>query len=149
MKAKQILPPTYVLMALIVMLILHFALLVVRFIPTPWHLLGLIPLALGVALNLIADSAFRIAGTTVNLFKESTVLKTDGVYGFSRHPMYLGFVLALIGVAILLGSLSSWLVLPIFVILMEIVFIRVEERMLEEKFGPAWLAYKKKVRRWL
>jgi protein-S-isoprenylcysteine O-methyltransferase Ste14 len=58
-------------------------------------------------------------------------------------------VLALIGVAILLGSLSSWLVLPIFVILMEIVFIRVEERMLEEKFGPAWLAYKKKVRRWL
>jgi protein-S-isoprenylcysteine O-methyltransferase Ste14 len=32
---------------------------------------------------------------------------------------------------------------------MEVVFIRVEERMLEEKFGQAWLAYKEKVRRWL
>jgi protein-S-isoprenylcysteine O-methyltransferase Ste14 len=149
MKAKQILPPTYVLMALIVMLILHFALPVVRFIPTPWHLLGLIPLALGVALNLIADRAFRIAGTTVKPFKESTALLNDGVYSISRHPMYLGFVLILIGVAILLGSLTPWVIIPIFAVLMEVVFIRVEERMLEEKFGPAWLVYKKKVRRWL
>jgi protein-S-isoprenylcysteine O-methyltransferase Ste14 len=32
---------------------------------------------------------------------------------------------------------------------MDIVFIRVEERMLEETFGEVWLEYKKKVRRWI
>jgi protein-S-isoprenylcysteine O-methyltransferase Ste14 len=40
-------------------------------------------------------------------------------------------------------------VIPIFVVLMEVVFIQVEERMLEKKFGLTWLAYKKKVRHWI
>ena len=103
MKTKQILPPTYVLIALVVMLVLHFIFPGIKLIALPWNLLGLIPLVIGVALNLIADSAFRKAGTTVKPFQESTTLLTDGVYRISRHPMYLGFVLILIGVAILLG----------------------------------------------
>jgi protein-S-isoprenylcysteine O-methyltransferase Ste14 len=56
---------------------------------------------------------------------------TEGVYGISRHPIYLGFVLILIGVATLLGSFMPLVVIPIFVVLMEVVFIQVEERMLE------------------
>lgn len=96
MKSRKILPPTYVLFALILMLILHFIFLGTKLIRQPWNLLGLIPLVIGVALNLIADSAFRRAGTTVKPFQESSALLTDGVYGFSRHPMYLGFVLILI-----------------------------------------------------
>jgi protein-S-isoprenylcysteine O-methyltransferase Ste14 len=32
---------------------------------------------------------------------------------------------------------------------MDVVFIRVEEKMMEETFGEAWLEYKKKVRRWI
>jgi protein-S-isoprenylcysteine O-methyltransferase Ste14 len=131
------------------MLILHFVFSGIKLIPLPWNLLGLTPLIAGVALNLIADNSFRRAGTTVKPFQESSALLTDGVYRYSRHPMYLGFVLVFIGVAILLGSLTPWIIIPIFVVLMEVVFIQVEERMLEEKFGSAWLAYKKKVRRWL
>jgi protein-S-isoprenylcysteine O-methyltransferase Ste14 len=149
MKPKQILPPTYVLLALIVMLILHFVFPGIKLIPLPWNLLGLIPLIAGIALNLVADSAFRRAGTTVKPFQESSVLLTDGVYRYSRHPMYLGFVLILIGGAILLGSLTPWIIIPIFVVLMEVVFIQIEEQMLEEKFGPAWLDYKRKVRQWI
>jgi protein-S-isoprenylcysteine O-methyltransferase Ste14 len=149
MKTKQILPPTYVLAALVLMLVLHFAFPGIRLIPPPWNLLGLIPLIIGVALNLIADSAFHRAGTTVKPFQESSALLTGGVYRLSRHPMYLGFVLVLIGVAILLGSLTPWVVVPIFTGSMEVIFIQEEERMLAEKFGPDWLAYKKKVRRWI
>jgi protein-S-isoprenylcysteine O-methyltransferase Ste14 len=149
MKFKQILPPTYVLVALIAMLILHFIIPGIKLIPMPWNLLGLIPLVIGVALNLLADGDFRRAGTTVKPFQESSVLLTNGVFGFSRHPMYLGFVLILVGVAILMGSLTPWFIIPVFAALMELVFIRVEEHMLEEKFGQAWLAYKKKVRRWI
>jgi protein-S-isoprenylcysteine O-methyltransferase Ste14 len=149
MKTKAILPPTYVLIALIIMLILHFALPVVWIIPLPWDLLGLIPLVAGIALNILADRAFHQAGTTVKPFQESTALITDGVFRVSRHPMYLGFVLILVGVAILLGSLTPWVIIPIFAALMEVVFIRIEERMLAEKFGPTWTAYKEKVRRWI
>ena len=51
--------------------------------------------------------------------------------------MYLGFVLILLGIAVLLGSLTPWLVIPIFVILIDRVFIQTEERMLAEQFGQA------------
>jgi protein-S-isoprenylcysteine O-methyltransferase Ste14 len=149
MKTRQILPPTYVLIALVLMLVLHFTFPGIKLIPLPWNLLGLIPLVIGVMLNLIADDAFHRAGTTVKPFQESSVLLTAGVYSFSRHPMYLGFVLILIGVATLLGSLTPWVIIPIFVLLMEVMFIQVEERMLGEKFGPIWFTYKKKVRRWI
>jgi protein-S-isoprenylcysteine O-methyltransferase Ste14 len=149
MKTRQILPPTYVLIALVLMLVLHFTFPGIKLIPLPWNLLGLIPLVIGVMLNLIADDAFHRAGTTVKPFQESSALLTAGVYSFSRHPMYLGFVLILIGVATLLGSLTPWVIIPIFVLLMEVMFIQVEERMLGEKFGPIWFTYKKKVRRWI
>ena len=55
----------------------------------------------------------------------------------------------LLGLAILLGSLTPLWVVPIFAIVMDRVFIVVEERMLAEKFGQAWLDYKAKVRRWV
>jgi len=149
MKEKPILPTTYLLIALIIIVLFHFVIPIIKLIPYPWNLLGLIPLVVGILINLMADSALHKAGTTVKPFRESTVLITHSVYGISRHPMYLGFVLILIGVTILLGSLSPWVIIPIFAVLMEVVFIRVEERMLGEKFGPVWLEYKKKVRRWL
>jgi len=146
---KKIMPPTYMWIAICIMVILHFALPLARLINMPWKLAGLIPVILGIVLNLMADSAFRRAGTTVKPFQESAALNTDGDFHISRHPMYLGFVLILAGVAILLGTLSPWVIILILIVLLEISFISVEERMLEEKFGPAWLDYKKKVRRWI
>jgi protein-S-isoprenylcysteine O-methyltransferase Ste14 len=149
MKAKPILPTTYLLIALVIMILLHSIIPIIKLIPLPWNLLGLIPLIVGILINLMADSALHKAGTTVKPFQESSVLVTGSVYGVSRHPMYLGFVLILIGVAVLLGSLTPWVIIPIYVVLMEVVFIQVEEHMLEENFGPVWLDYKKKVRRWI
>jgi protein-S-isoprenylcysteine O-methyltransferase Ste14 len=63
--------------------------------------------------------------------------------------MYLGFVLALIGLAILLGSLAPFFVIPVFALVIDRVFIQVEEIMLEAKFGQVWVEYKAKVRRWI
>jgi protein-S-isoprenylcysteine O-methyltransferase Ste14 len=63
--------------------------------------------------------------------------------------MYLGFVLALIGIAVLLGSLAPFVVIPVIAVLMDRMFIEVEESMLQDKFGPSWLEYKAKVRRWI
>ena len=146
---QKIFPTTYLLVALILMVLLHLLLPLRKSVFSMWQLIGLIPLAFGIGINLAADKALRVAGTTVKPFQESTTLVTNSVYSFSRHPMYLGFVLVLIGIAILLGSLTPWIVIPIFATLMEVVFIQVEERMLEGKFGEGWLEYKKKVRRWI
>jgi protein-S-isoprenylcysteine O-methyltransferase Ste14 len=149
MRIKNLLPTTYLLIALVLTVILHFAQPIIKLIPVPWNLLGLIPFMIGILINLMADGALHKADTTVKPFQESNALVTGSVYRICRHPMYLGFVLLLIGAAITLGSLSPWLIIPIFIALMESLFIRTEERMLEAKFGAAWLDYKGKVRRWI
>jgi protein-S-isoprenylcysteine O-methyltransferase Ste14 len=149
MKNKPILPPTYLLIAIVIMVALHFIFPAAIIIRMPWNLLGVIPLAAGVILNLVADRDFKKHQTTVKPFEEATVLITTGVYRLSRNPMYLGFELILIGVALLLGSLTPLAVVILFPILMEALFIRVEEQMLTQQFGPSWLAYQKEVRRWI
>jgi protein-S-isoprenylcysteine O-methyltransferase Ste14 len=104
---------------------------------------------IGVALNLIADRDFKRNQTTVKPYEESRTLLTDGVYQYSRHPMYLGFVLILLGITFLLGSISPYIVVIAFTFLMEIVFIKVEEKMLNETFQEEWRQYTSKVRRWI
>ena len=149
MKHKAILPPTYLLVALLVMLVLHVLFPVRRIIPTPWNLLGILPLAFGLAVNLMADRALKVANTTVKPFEESSALVTSGVYGLSRHPMYLGFVVLLAGVAVLLRSVTPWLVVTVLAATLDRTFIVPEEGMLAERFGQEWAAYKRKARRWL
>jgi protein-S-isoprenylcysteine O-methyltransferase Ste14 len=149
MKEGKVLPPTYLLIAIVLTLVLHFLLPVHKIVPTPWNVLGVVPLACGIALNLVADRAFQQAQTTVRPFEQSTVLITNGVFRISRNPMYLGYVLILVGVALIVRSMTPYAVVPVFAILMDRVFIRVEERMLEETFGQVWIEYAKKVRRWM
>ena len=143
------LPPTYVLLALLAMVALHFTFPWRRPVRLPWRLCGVVPLLLGIAVNLKADRAFNERATTVKPFQESAALVTDGVYAISRHPMYLGFVLVLLGVGLLLGSATPFAVVPVFAVLMDRVFIRAEERMMAATFGAAWEEYRSRVRRWL
>lgn len=142
-------PPTYMLIAMVAMIIVNFLFPVAIIIPSPWNLLGIIPLALGVIINVIADRIFHETNTTVKPFEQSSALITGGVYRISRNPMYLGFVLILIGIAILMRSLAPYGVIPVFLVVMEIIFIRTEEQMLAAKFGTDWIEYKKTTRRWL
>ena len=148
-KRKRILPPTYLFVSILVMVTLHFLFPISKIIPFPWNLLGAILIALGLAANLIADRAFKKHKTTVKPFEVSTVLITYGIFRITRNPMYLGFVLILIGISIFMGSLTPYVVIPVFAVLMDVVFIRGEQKMLEETFGESWLDYKQKVGRWI
>ena len=131
------------------MLTLHFLFPVAWIVPPLWNLLGLVFMVTGVIINLIADKAFHQAGTTVKPFEESSKLVMDGVFQISRNPMYLGFVLILTGTAILLRSLSPYLIILAFAFSVDRTFIRVEEGMLAKKFGTVWEQYKSRTRRWL
>jgi protein-S-isoprenylcysteine O-methyltransferase Ste14 len=134
--------------AIVLIIVLHVLIPGAQIISSPWRYLGLLPVLMGAALNLLADQAFKQHKTTVKPFEESTFMVTSGVFRISRNPMYLGFVLLLTGIVILLGSATPWLVVAGFPVLMESLFIRIEEVMLEAQFGSTWLEYKQRVRRW-
>jgi protein-S-isoprenylcysteine O-methyltransferase Ste14 len=76
----------------------------------PWRWIGLLPIAAGIALNILADLALKRHQTTVKPFEPSTAIVTGGVFGLSRNPMYLGMALGLVDAACLLGALTPWLV---------------------------------------
>jgi len=94
---------------------------------------------------------FRRASTTVDPRDPSlsSALVVDGVYRYSRNPMYLGFLLALIGWALYLQSWLALLVLPGFVLYLNRYQIRPEEQALEARFGEGFRDYRRRVRRWL
>jgi protein-S-isoprenylcysteine O-methyltransferase Ste14 len=146
---KRMLPPTYFLLALISMVALHSLWPMHRLVAFPATLGGLVPLALGIALNLLADREFRRHRTTVRPFERSTALVTRFPFSVSRHPMYLGLTLMLVGIWLLLGSITPAVPAIAFALLMDCVFVRTEERMLAEQFAEAWDQYRSRVRRWV
>ena len=77
------------------------------------------------------------------------MLITDGLYRFSRNPIYVSLVALLYGEAIALGSLSPWLVPTHLRATISRQFIQREEAMLTEKFGEQYRDYCRRVRRWL
>jgi protein-S-isoprenylcysteine O-methyltransferase Ste14 len=146
---KPLLPPAYFLGSLLLMAALGFALPIASLLSWPWRATGILPIAAGALLNLAADRAFKDLGTTVKPFERSSALATSGVFRLSRNPMYLGMALILIGAAMLLGLLTPFLVAAGFIVVIETRFIPVEERMLAERFGDAWAAYRQRTRRWI
>ena len=129
MEAKKVMPTMVLLGAILVMVVVHLLVPGGMIIPRLWNLLGLIPLGLGVWINLAADGAFHKANTTVKPFEESSALVTSGAFRITRNPMYLGFVLILIGIAVLMRSLTPYFVIIAFAILIDRIYITVEERM--------------------
>ncbi len=148
MNSRIIYPPTYLYMSIAFMVGLHFIIPIVEVFNNYWKLIGVIPIILGIYFNIAADKSFNKYDTTVKPNKASDRLITCGVFKISRNPMYLGMVLILLGLGFILGSLSQFLVIPIFISLLNKKFIQIEEKMLEEKFGDFWIEYKDTTRKW-
>ncbi|MGQ0525535.1 MAG: methyltransferase family protein [Betaproteobacteria bacterium] len=107
--------------------------------------------ALGGMLAFAGVIAFRDRHATVNPLtpSASSSVVSNGVYRFSRNPMYLGFLVALTGWAAYLSNAGAALLLPVFVAYMTQYQVKPEERALLAKFGPEFAQYMSRVRRWL
>ena len=81
--------------------------------------------------------------------EKSNVFVVNGIYRFSRNPMYLSLAGLLVAWAFYLQSAVSFLGVFLFIYLITQWQIKPEEYWLEKKFGESYLAYKKKVRRWI
>ncbi len=142
-------PPALFFAALVLQEILYLFLPGARVIPGPWNLLGGAAIVAGVALHSATSRLFALRGTTRAALGEPSVLVVDGPFRWTRNPMYLAGVVILLGSACVLGSVTPFLVIPLFASLVQFRFIRVEERMLAERFGTDYLAYGARVRRWI
>lgn len=146
---KKILPPTYFFICLVIAVLLHFFFPITQIINFPVNWSGLLFLLAGAILNIWADQLFKRNNTTVKPDETPTLLIKNGPFRFSRNPMYLGMEFLLVGVGIILGSVTSFMGAVLFLLIMEVRFIRQEEKILSEKFGDEFKAYKKKVARWI
>ena len=101
-----------------------------------------------VSVIIISISLFDLGmSTRFGLPTDETVLKTRGIYRFSRNPMYLGFYLLTIGGMIYIGK--WWIILlGVYSIIVYHQIILNEERFLGERFGENYSEFKKRVRRY-
>ena len=145
----RLIPPFWLMVAVGLMFALHHFAPVAHWIPRIVRWLGVLPMVAGVALVIACAVRFKRAGTTLVPHEQPTALVTDGPFRFSRNPIYLGMLVFLAGVAMALGSLTPFLVIPAFAAWIHALFIVPEERRLEAAFGDAYRDYARRVRAWL
>ncbi len=109
---------------------------------------GLVLIALGVGLFVVAARAFRTEDTTILPRETPSRLITTGVYGWSRNPIYLADTILFSGVVFLCDP-GALVLVPVFAAVLYARFIKGEEARCAGAFGAAWDAYARQVRRWL
>lgn len=149
--ANVIVPPPLLYLAALIALVV-----VRRLWPAPIFAASTFALYAGVALIVAALGlgvwaviTLRRAGTNVDPRKSSTAMVSDGPFGFTRNPIYVGFTLLYLGITL---ALNSWWGLALLVptlVVMHVGVIRREEHYLEKKFAGDYLRYKNNVARYV
>lgn len=148
MKGFPDLPPIW----LVVFLVLNWAIArIVPGFPVGVYTTSLSWLMILIGLALIAWSAFWFwrRKTTIEPHHEPTKLIKEGPFRISRNPIYLAFVIILMGAIFGRGQPLSLVLLPIFVVILSTRFVIPEEDGLRKAFGEEAEAYIKATRRWL
>ena len=113
--------------------------------------LSVLVLILGLACAIPSFKLFARYKTTISPLKPSdtTVLVTEGMYRYSRNPMYLGLLLLTISSTIWFGTWFGIIINILFIFLINFLQIIPEEEALLEIFNEEYEEYKKNVRRWI
>lgn len=148
-KPRRVLPPVFLLAALVAMGALHELAPGTRLIWPPYTYLGWIAFAAGVIAAVAVKRRFDRAGISIKPNQVPEHLVTDGLFAHSRNPVYASMILGLAGIFVVLGTLTPALVVPVFAYLISVRFIALEERLLEDRFGDAYRDYAGRVRRWI
>lgn len=119
-----------------------------HFVSPSVRLAGPLVTVCAVALFLLSYREFRAAGTSVRGSTRSTTIVRSGPYRFSRNPIYLAFILFVLGLSVWLNN--AWLLVTLVpaVGVIALIVIPREERFLELNFKEQYSSYKARVRRW-
>ncbi len=147
---KNILPPALFIIFVVVMGSICWGMGSPHNVTYPYAIIGLSFVIAGLLLAVTGKKLFKKLDTNIMTFEKPDVLVTEGVYKYSRNPMYLGFVIALLGVSLLMGAaISSFLLVGLFFIITDRWYIGFEEQEMTNKFGLDYEKYCHKVRRWV
>ena len=80
--------------------------------------------------------------------ENKTELITSGFFAFSRNPIFLGIMIANVGLFLVLPNAFTLLIVALSTTAIN-TQVRLEEEFLEKEHGEAYLSYKSKVNRWL
>jgi protein-S-isoprenylcysteine O-methyltransferase Ste14 len=118
--------------------------------PGPWNLLGLILVILG-TIGLFRGLLRHSAETPgrVDMEPAKTYLLKDGLYRYSRNPMYLFELILLFGWVIFYGSFALLVACVVWWAFFNFYQIPQEERILEASFDESYREYARHVPRWL
>ena len=120
-----------------------------RIVPEPLQNIGPAIFMIGLGLILAAAYKFFQKRTNIEAFRDPNHLITDGVYSYTRNPIYLGFAIMLFGLCWYWNTLYGLVSPVIFLIISNYYFVAQEEQAASRVFGDAYAVYKKKVRRWI
>ncbi len=112
--------------------------------PLGWLLIGLAAVP-----GLSAPATLLRSQTALLPHHSTTTIVSNGAFKYSRNPIYLAFTLLYAGIAGVVNSLWTALLLPLVLVVMQRGVIEREERYLERKFGAEYTQYKARVRRWI
>lgn len=146
---KKIFPPSYFFFYLITSVLLHFLFPAIQIINEPITFSGWLFIIAGSGLNIWADRLFKKHKTTVKPDEKPSMLIDYGPFRISRNPMYLGMAIILLGVGIVLGTLTAFVGTILFVITMNYCFIPKEEKKMQETFAVQYEKYITRIRRWI
>lgn len=106
---------------------------------------------LGGSIAVLGMIEFARKSTTVNPHKPENTKEfvQSGVYKFTRNPMYLGLLIVVLSPVFYWGNAATLIIPPLFVWYMNEFQIKPEEEVMEQKFGKAFVEYRKEVRRWI
>ncbi len=111
---------------------------------------GFAVFALGFLVSASGRLAFARVGTEVHpASKQNSTLVINGPFRFTRNPMYIGIVIAMVGQALQIGTWLAFGSVVLFFAFVNWISIPFEEAKMERQFGDSYLAYKKRVRRWI
>lgn len=145
---RLVIPPVVCLAAGLLMLALDRLFPLPRLIAPAAASLGWLPAIAALGLAGWSLLTFRRARTTPHPWGEPRALVVSGPYRFTRNPMYLSLCLLLCGAWLSLGTAAALVGPLVFVVVIDRTFIRREEALLEQQFGEAFDAYRRRVRRW-
>lgn len=113
------------------------------------YFIGSVLLFFGLLIIFLATyDLLRFGKGTPNPSFSPKIFVSEGLYHYVRHPIYVGWIIFLLGGIIFFNSAT--ILEATFVILIFIYFYTsYEERQLEKTFGKKYVTYEKKVNRWI
>lgn len=146
---KKVIPPVLFIICTLVIIGLNILAPGSKILHPPVSYTGIVFIVIGLAITIRVRKLFDGLDTEIHTFKKPRRLIQNGLFKFSRNPIYLGFTISLFGVWIVTGNLMGFTGVLIFFLCSNFWYIPYEERIMEKAFGNDYEICESKGRRWI